>query len=103
MAAQPTMLPPRTIRRAGQLVAFLMEVVPKERYLHFELLDPVCEEENSRGCGVDIPRGAAFEVSPTGAPRESRPRQGGSNEQGERGIETHQTLPFWGLLQSIAE
>jgi exosome complex RNA-binding protein Rrp42 (RNase PH superfamily) len=45
------------------------------------LIDPVFEEENFLGFGLAISTSEASEVSLTNAPRESRRKQGGSDEQ----------------------
>jgi hypothetical protein len=69
------------------LLALLVEVFLKDRGLHFEVVDPVFEEEDLPGFEIDVPGGQAFEVSLAYTSRESGGQQHGSDEQGNSGIE----------------
>ena len=65
----------------SRLLILLMEVFLQDRDLHFELVDPVFEEDDFLGFGVSIPGCQSFEVSLAHASRESGREQGGSDEQ----------------------
>ncbi len=61
--------------------AVSMEVLLQDRDLHFELVDPVFEEEDFLSLGIDIFAGQSFEASPANPSREPHREQGGPDEQ----------------------
>ena len=86
--------------------ALLVELFLKDRDLHFELVDPVFEKEDLLGFGVGIPAGQAFQASLAHPSRESSRQQGGSDEQGDGGIEDVEILchgalsEVWGAIEA---
>ena len=73
-------------------LALLAEMLLQDRDLHFELVDPVFEEENLLGFDIDVPGGQPLEASPANPSREAGCEQHGSDEQGNGGIDEVEVL-----------
>ena len=52
----------------SRLRALLAELFLQDRDLHFELVDPVFEEEDFSSFGIDIPAGQALEAASANPP-----------------------------------
>ena len=82
-------------------LALLAEVFLKDRQLHFELVDPVFEEEDLLGFGVGIPAGQLFEASLANPPRESGRKQSSLDDERDGGTDDVEVL-YHGALSKLS-
>ena len=73
-------------------LALLVEMPLQDRYLHFELIDPVVEKEDFLGLGILGHGSQSFQASPADSSREPSRQQGGSDEERNGGIEDVKVL-----------